>query len=251
MAHSSEVPVFAPLPTRSTEREWLDDLDLSGPQLEAALWELELSNRYLGGHRALLRALQRAVPWLPSRRLRLVDIGCGRGDGLRAIAEWGRRHDVALELVGLDANEATIEEARKQSSAFPEIDYVVGDAFGPELGHLNPDVVTASLLFHHFTTAELAVRLPRLLSHTPVLVIADLHRHRVAHAGFRALTKVLGACPMTRHDGAVSIRRAFTRAELKELLAPLDLRHWSIHWSFAFRYEVLLVRNTSQPTSTR
>jgi 2-polyprenyl-3-methyl-5-hydroxy-6-metoxy-1,4-benzoquinol methylase len=243
MALLSDTSLFAPLPSRSTEREWLDDLEIRGPELEAGLHELELSNRYLGGHRALLQCLQRALPWLPQRRLRLVDVGCGRGDGLRAIARWGRRNNIPLELVGLDANGAAIDEARKHSKDFSDIRYVEGDAFGSALGELLPDVVTASLLLHHFTTPSLASHLPQLLQHAPVLVIADLHRHPLAHAGFRALTKVLGACPMTRHDGAVSIRRAFTRNDLLELIAPLDLRHWSIHWSFAFRYEVLLVRN--------
>lgn len=240
----SNVGLFAALPTRSTEPEWLDDLSMSGPELEESLRDLELFNRYLGGHRALLRCLQRALPWLPKRRLRLVDVGCGRGDGLRAIARWSRRHGVELDLVGLDANEATIEQARIQSHSFPDIRYVSGDAFGSTLGDLEADVVTASLIFHHFPSSTLAARLPQLLEHTPVLVVADLHRHRLAHASFRALTKVLGNCPMTRHDGAVSIRRAFTRAELTELVSPLNLRHWSIHWSFAFRYELLLVRNT-------
>lgn len=241
---SDVVSTFARLPFRSTETEWLDDLSLDGPELEESLRDLELFNRYLGGHRALLRCLQRALAWLPKRRLRLVDIGCGRGDGLRAIARWGAKSGLALDLIGVDANEATLHEARKQSRAYPEIRYVAGDAFGNTLAALQPDVVTASLIFHHFSTTELAEQLPRLLEHTPVLVIADLHRHRLAHASFRALTRLLRACPMTRHDGAVSIRRAFTRHELQDLIAPLDLRHWSIHWSFAFRYEVLLVRNT-------
>lgn len=238
---SNRVSLFAPLATRSNELEWLDDLGIQGPDLEQSLRDLELFNQYLGGHRALLRCLSRALPWLPQRRLRLVDIGCGRGDGLRVIARWATKHHIPLELIGLDANPATLDEARKQSKGFPEIQYVAGDAFGATLRDLTPDVVTASLFFHHFTTPALAERLPQLLRCTRALVVADLHRHVLAHASFRALTKVLGSCPMTRHDGAVSVRRAFTRAELQSLIKPLPLRHVAIHWSFAFRYEVLLV----------
>lgn len=241
MALHSNVGLFARLPTRSTEMEWLDDLNINGPELEESLRDLERFNQYLGGHRALLRCLQRALPWLPKGRLRLVDIGCGRGDGLRVIARWSEKNGIPLELIGVDANEAALDEARKQSKQFPAIRYVAGDAFGATLQELEPDVVTASLLFHHFTTPALKERLPLLLNHTRALVIADLHRHRIAHASFRALTRVLGSCPMTRHDGAVSIRRAFTRSDLDELIQPLHLRHSSIHWSFAFRYEVLLV----------
>lgn len=235
------VSPFASLPTRSLETEWLDDLDVQGPELEESLRDLERFNQYLGGHRALIRCLRRALPWLPQRRLRLVDIGCGRGDGLRAIARWASRNHVDLELIGLDANPAAIAAATRQSDQFPELRYVVGDAFGETLKDLAPDIVTASLICHHFTTPALAERLPQLLAHTQALVIADLHRHVLAHASFRALTKVLGCCAMTRHDGAVSVRRAFTRSDLEALITPLPLRHWSLHWSFAFRYEVLLV----------
>jgi SAM-dependent methyltransferase len=238
---SNRVSLFAPLHARSSETEWLDDLDIQGPELEESLRDLEFFNQYLGGHRALLRCLTRALPWLPKRRLRLVDIGCGRGDGLRVIARWSAKHHIPLELIGLDANAATLDEARKQSREFPEIQYIAGDAFGATLRDLAPDVVTASLLLHHFTTPALAERLPQVLRHTRALVIADLHRHVLAHASFRGLTKVLRSCAMTRHDGAVSVRRGFTRADLQSLIAPLPLRHGSIHWSFAFRYEVLLV----------
>src|SRR5690606_4444126 len=144
-----------------------------GPEPEEGLRALELFNRYLGGHRALLRCLQRALVWLPKQRLRLVDIGCGRGDGLRAIARWGARNGYAFDLVGLDANEAALQQARKQSGDCPEIRYVAGDAFVTTLAELQPAIVTASLIFHHFSTAELAEPLPRLLAHTPVLVSAD------------------------------------------------------------------------------
>ncbi len=239
----SETGLFAPLRFRSTEPEWLDDLSIRGPELEESLRDLELSNRFLGGHRALLKSLERALPWLPQRRLRLVDIGCGRGDGLRAIARWSARRNIPLELIGLDANAAVIDEARKQTKKYPNIRYVAGDAFGDALRELAPDVVTASLLFHHFSTEALAEQLPVLLKHSRVVVMADLHRHPVAHAGFRAITKLLRACAMTRHDGAVSIRRAFTREDLEHLIAPLQLHHWSVQWSFAFRYGVLLVRD--------
>lgn len=229
------------LATRSTEPEQLDNSDFWGFELDHALRDLERFNRWLGGNRSIIRAVERAIPFCPQRRpLTVIDIGCGSGDGLRALARWGSQHSVPLHLIGLDANPAVIDIARRDSRYEPNISYVVGDAFGETLERVNPDIVVANQFFHHFTQSELEARLPELLRRTRVLVISDLHRSALAHAGFDIISRVLNASPLARHDGLVSIRRGFTRSDLERLVTRLRLRHQAIDWSF-FRYELLLV----------
>lgn len=227
------------LAARSTEPEQLDNCDFWSFELDHALRDLERFNRWLGGNRSLVRALRRALPFCPQRPLTVVDIGCGSGDGLRVLARWGSRQAIPLRLFGVDANPAVIDIARRASRDEPTISYVVGDAFGTTLERLNPDVVVANQFFHHFTQAELEARLPQLLRRTRVLVISDLHRSALAHAGFGIISRLLNASTLARHDGLVSIRRGFTRAEWQGLLARLPLRHQTIDWSF-FRHELLL-----------
>lgn len=235
------VSLFDPLLVRSTEHEWLDDADVGGPVLHRNLRELESLNRLLGGHTSLIRGLRRALLWLPQRPLRVVDVGCGSGDGLRALSAWGRRSQVPLQLLGIDSNPEIISFARAQSADYGDVAYRQGDAFGDLLHSLRPDLVVASLFCHHFGSDVLAPWLARTVRYARAVVLSDLQRHPLAHAGFRALTRLTRASPMTRHDGAVSIRRGFTRSELEQLVEPLEVKHASIHWSFAFRYEVLLV----------
>jgi hypothetical protein len=68
-------------------------------------------------------------------------------------------------------------------------------------------------------------------------LINDLHRHWLAWAGFRLLAFVLRWHPIVAHDGALSVRRAFTRAELEALLAAAGVQA-EIRWHFPFRWTV-------------
>lgn len=241
-APSDRVSVWTSLRTRSSETEWLDDPATSAALLERNLQQLEQLNRFLGGHQSLIRGVRRALRFVDQRPLRVVDVGCGNGDGLRALAQWCSRRGLSVDLVGLDLNPAIIDIARRRSKTHPNVRFLQGDAFDGTLDTLAPDITTATLFFHHFPSETLGSKLQRLLRSSSALVISDLHRHPVAHAGFRAMCRLAPLSPMTRHDGAVSIRRGFQRNELEALVAPLGARHVSIHWAFAFRYEVLLVR---------
>jgi ubiquinone/menaquinone biosynthesis C-methylase UbiE len=56
-----------------------------------------------------------------------LDVGCGTGADVRFIAE---AVGPAGRAVGLDENPAMIAEARSRASAYPNVEFVVGDAAG-------------------------------------------------------------------------------------------------------------------------
>lgn len=229
------------LTLRSTEPELLDSADFRGVELERALRDIARFNRWLGGNRSLISGVRRALRILPQRPLTVVDVGCGGGDGLRALARWSVTRGVGLNLHGIDSNPSVIEVARRESRAFPGITFVVGDAFGSDVQMLKPDIVIANQFLHHFTSGELQRQLPKLLCGARALVVTDLHRHALAHTGFGVLAKLFRASEIALHDGQVSIRRGFTREELLQLTQPLALSHRSIVWACPFRFEVVLV----------
>jgi SAM-dependent methyltransferase len=242
VALSDTVSIWTSLSTRSSETEWLDEAAIDRDALDCNLRQLETLNRVLGGHQSLVRCFIRARRHLPTGRLRVVDVGCGSGDGLRVLSTFSRHHKLDVDLVGLDLNAEIIETARARSAGFPNIRYIQADAFGGTLEALSPDLTVATLFCHHFPSDALRTKVDQLFGASRALVISDLHRHPIAHAAFRGIGHLFHLSPMTRHDGAVSIRRGFTRRELEELVAPLGARHTSIRWAFAFRYEVLLAR---------
>ena len=74
---------------------------------------------------------------------------------LRAVADYGRKHSLILKLTGIDANEYTINYARKLSVNYPEISYYKMDIFSEEFSGITFDIAIATLFFHHFTNQEI------------------------------------------------------------------------------------------------
>ncbi len=193
-------------------------MDLPQPvtaELEQDLANLASLNRHFGSHRLIRHFLAR---WLKrGGAYRVLDLATGAGDVPRLIVEWARRQGVSVRITAVDANAATIEIARGRSLEFPEIEWVQGDALTYAPGEPF-DLVCCSLALHHFSeeSAVSLLRRCRELSRGYVLV-ADLERSRLAQLGIWLVTQFIYREPMTRFDGRLSIRRAFSFSELREL----------------------------------
>ena len=171
-------------------------------------------------------------------RFSLVDVGFGHGDMLRAIAQWAQRHGKTVRLVGIDLNPRSAPVAQAATDAVLGIDYRTGEAAALDF---RPDYIISSLVAHHMGDPEL-IGFLRWMEATAARgwFINDLHRHRLAWLGFRLLAGVLRWHPIVRHDGALSVRRAFVRADWDALVTaaglaapPVDVR-----WHLPFRWGV-------------
>jgi 2-polyprenyl-3-methyl-5-hydroxy-6-metoxy-1,4-benzoquinol methylase len=173
---------------------------------------------------------------LPSRvGFTLLDVGFGHGDMLRAIARWLRGRGLHAELAGIDLNPRSAPVAAAATDPALGITYHTGraEAFGWQ-----PDFIISSLVAHHMRDEELIAFIQWMERTARVgWLINDLHRHWLAWAGFRTLAFLLRWHPIVAHDGALSVRRAFTRAELEALLAAAGVQA-EIRWHFPFRWTV-------------
>ena len=77
--------------------------------------ELDRINQWLGGNNVTLKGIK-ALVGPEVRHLRLADMGCGSGTILKLIADWGRKHKISLEMVGIDANESIVSHAPPEAS---------------------------------------------------------------------------------------------------------------------------------------
>jgi 2-polyprenyl-3-methyl-5-hydroxy-6-metoxy-1,4-benzoquinol methylase len=168
----------------------------------------------------------------------LVDVGFGHGDMLRAIAKWAKKRGLAARLTGVDLNPKSAPVAAAATDPTLGIDYVTGDAAA--LGFA-PDFIVSSLVAHHMEDAEL-VGFLRWMEATATRgwFINDLHRNRIAWLGFRLLGGVFRWHLIVRHDGALSVRRAFVRRDWDGLLAAAGLAQppVSVRWHIPFRWGV-------------
>ncbi|NVO83528.1 methyltransferase domain-containing protein [Hymenobacter terrestris] len=230
------------LRARSEQEELMDDLTLATDELRQNLDELETVNTWLGGYAPVLDALARLRPRFPADRpLRIADLGSGGGDTLRQIARWARRHQVPVELVGIDANAFMLDYAAAKAQAYPEISFQQADIFAPDFASQSFDILTASLFCHHFSDAQLVQMLAQWHRQAGLAVIInDLHRHPLAYHSIRWLTRLLGGSRLVQHDAPLSVARAFTRPELEALLAAAGIQNYTLRWRWAFRWQLVI-----------
>lgn len=235
---------------RSGEPEWMDDGTVPYEVFRALLADLERVNRLSLGYRptlAFLDGLARAGRLPAGRPLSVLDVGSGRGDGLRAIARWAARRGVAVRLTGVDLSPWSTRAAQEAAAADPAgagIDFVTADAFAhmaamPE----PPDVVVSGLFTHHLDDAALVRFLAAMERHAAVgWFVNDLHRHAVSYHGFALLSRLLGMHRFVVHDGTVSIARGFVAADWRRLLAAAGVEGATVAWWMPFRLCVARVK---------
>lgn len=202
------------------EPELMDRPQPVTPELEQDLANLVSLNRNFGGHRIVRKFL---AQWLnPGRCYRVLDLCTGAGDIPRLMLDWARPRETVLRIDAVDANPSTLEIARRQSAGYPEIDFIRGDSLKFESA-ATYDLVVCSLALHHFSEDD-AVRLLRRcrdLSHRYVLV-ADIERSALTTLSVWLVTAMLYREPMTRFDGRLSARRAFSFREMRALAEAAD-----------------------------
>jgi len=195
--------------------ELMDRPDPSTTDLTRALINLQQLNRHFGSHRIIRHFLSR---WLkPGESVTILDACTGFGDIPRLVVEWARRIGCQVKVRAVDMQPATLEIARRRSVLFPEISYVQGDIRLFESGE-QFDIVLCSLALHHFGWQEAVEILQRLsrLSGRAVL-ISDLARSVSGILGVYLLTSTIFRNRITKFDGRLSIRRAFSFAEMRRL----------------------------------
>ncbi len=70
--------------------------------------------------------------------------------------------------------------------------------------------------------------------------INDLHRHPLAYYSIRWLTGLFSRSYLVKNDAPLSVRRGFSRSELKSLLEAAGITNYSIRWRWAFRWLVIV-----------
>jgi SAM-dependent methyltransferase len=206
--------------------EWMDGPCTYEEYSQAAL-DLERVNRLTLGYRLARRFLERVVEQVGTESLHVVDVGCGHGDGLRAIYKWAARKKISLRLTGVDVNPyaARLAEECDRRAGIPagSITWLTADAFAAKFA-APVDVAISSLFAHHLSDAAI-VALLRWNETTARAgwLVNDLRRSERAATGFKWLTRVVGSCAMVKHDGVVSFRRALTVEEWRERCAEASV----------------------------
>ena len=208
------------LDARADAVEMLDSGRLSTTEIEQNLADLARLNRLPGGTATSIAAIDRLIGLMPAPRI--LDAGTGCGDIPLAFARRGWR------TVGVDSNPEVLALARRRTADEPVIEMVAADARALPFDDGAFDVAHCSLLLHHLDPPDAVRTLGELRRvSTRGIVINDLRRGVQPLIATWASVIAFGRSPVTRHDGLVSARRAYTLNELDSLIAQAGLtRSW-------------------------
>ena len=226
---------------RTDESEIMDDFSLEGEELRDALDKIAKINQLLGGNKLTLEGLKAILPEGSNYLITIVDVGCGNGDMLRTISDFGIQNGYNFKLIGIDANAFTINHAEKLSEEYQNISYLCEDIFTMDDSKMACDVVVCTLTLHHFKDEEI-IQILKVFKKSAKLgiVINDLQRSAVAYRLFQLLCVIFGLNRMSREDGLVSILRGFKKEELVAFSEKLNFKKYSIDWKWAFRYQWII-----------
>lgn len=226
----TSAPVTPPSFDRRAEPAELPELmdqPCSYEEFRDCLRDLAEVNRVTRAYAPTLAFLSRiAERREASQPLRILDVGSGGGDMLRAIARWANERSLPVELTGIDLNPYSARAAREFSARDPlaaNIKWLTTDVFS-HAPDFQPDLILSALFTHHLSSPEI-VRFLRWSEQNARLgwYINDLHRSRRAAFFFRFLPILFGWHPFIRHDGPVSLRRAFVPADWQSFLDQANI----------------------------
>jgi 2-polyprenyl-3-methyl-5-hydroxy-6-metoxy-1,4-benzoquinol methylase len=227
------------LAVRTHREEQMDSAELDAETYARVLRDLARVNRWTFTAQPVLRFLDTAIGRL--NRFRLLDVGFGAGDMLRAVDRWAAKRGIAAELFGVDLNPRSEAIAAAATPSSMAISYRTGD-YRDVAGEF--DFIISSQVAHHMSEHELDEFI-RFMEQTARRgwLICDLHRHRFAHAGFPLLARLLGVHRIVREDGTLSIARSFRPGEWKDILARTGVQDSAeIVRRFPFRLSVERIR---------
>lgn len=231
------------VPPRYNRPELLDIGVGTEDDVRRSLNDLRRLNSLLGGTRAITQHLYPRIAKqvaAGANCVTVLDIGTGDGALSQTIAKWADDNRYPVQCMGLDLMARNLHAANADVRDNPAIDLLQADAFALPMTHNSVDYVVCSLILHHFSPEQIM----RLLvaAHSVArqgIIMSDLTRGWLPYWGYKLIGPVLGLHPITRHDGAVSIRRAYTMNEMRAMCDKAGLSSAAIHWHPMFRMTIV------------
>jgi SAM-dependent methyltransferase len=223
-------------PPRIYEEELLDAGVGTDDDVAENLGDLRRVNRWLGGTRVVLKALDREIGAYGLDQFSLLDVGTGSADIPQAILAWSDRQKISATVFAADISERNLRVARVKLGTDPRTQMVQANGLQLPFAPKTFDFVTASLFLHHFTDEDVVILLNSFgrLARKAVIV-NDLVRNLVPYYFARLTGPVLATSYMTRNDAPLSVLRGFTAAELTSMADAASLENVAISRVFPFR----------------
>lgn len=218
--------------------EWMDAGMGTEAEIAEAYQELERVNRRLSGYRATLGPLERITLEPP---VSILDVAGGDG----RFAEHLVRHlGAPVRAWVLDFGRVSTGLVARRAPESGRIAAVRGDARHLPFRERSLDIVHTAAFLHHLGVDD-AVRVLAEMCRVSrrVVLVNDLVRSWVAAGSIWFLGRLLSRNPLIRHDGPLSVLKAFRPEELLALARAAGLEAAGFRWRLerTFPYRMTLV----------
>jgi ubiquinone/menaquinone biosynthesis C-methylase UbiE len=221
----------------------LIDGPLDAGTLAGNLRDLERVNRWLGGVHLSWRAV---MPYLRavrdgSRPLTMLDVGTGAADIPRGLLQRAERRRLGLEILATDVRLEIVDHARRHTPTLAGLELRLVAAGALDAADSSFDIVHSSMVLHHLEPDQATAMLRDMARVARrAVVVNDLERGAIWWLGARLLAIVATRNRYTRHDGPLSVRRAYSSAELTAMAARAGLsRRARLHSLPGYRYALV------------
>ncbi|MCL6429598.1 MAG: methyltransferase domain-containing protein [Anaerolineae bacterium] len=228
-------PCLARMGGRGLQRPGCESLDggewIEPAQLAQNLDDLATIKHWLGYDTALRRTLRPLLETLSGREAVLVDVAAGGADPAAGLSLLAAEAGVSLRTVAIDLHPQVTAEARSRTRGVEGVTIVRGDALRLPLATASADVALCSFTLHHFTWGQAQALLGEMRRVARRgLILADLAHSRLGYWGAWLLFRLWGRRHrLSRHDGLLSMRRAYSFREVRRLAAEAGLRQPVLH----------------------
>jgi ubiquinone/menaquinone biosynthesis C-methylase UbiE len=203
------------------------DSDAGTPdEIAASLADLRRINRWFGGVGTTCQLIERVAGVTRRKHFSVLDVASASGDVAQKAVERLKNAGVELEITLLDRVPSHLRNGMSK---------VAADALAIPFRDDSFDLVSCGLFAHHLEPPEVIQFVNEGLRVARVgVLINDLIRHPV-HLGLVYAGLPLFRSRLTHHDAPASVRAAYTRPEMLEILKRSKAARVEVIWTFLFR----------------
>ncbi len=224
------------VPARLEEIELLDQGIGTMDDVRQNLDEMWYTNKLLGGVRAVTKQLYSRLIKSSTGEIIVAELGTGSGRLGQEVADWSVKNHQDIRLLLVDISSRHLDIARYTIPNQSNVDFVQADAGRLPLPDQTVDYFISTLFLHHFDPDTLTALLANLYrSVKSTIIMSDLTRSSLSLFGFRLIQPIFARHYLTKHDGLLSIRRAYTPAELLELARNAGIKNVNVYQNYPWQ----------------
>jgi len=210
--------------------ELLDNDEGTEEEIRQSLDDLRFINRWFGGTHTTKSMIENVARLTGRREFSLLEVAAGSGDVPLGAARWLQGRGITVRVTLLDRAASHLNGAERN---------IVSDALALPFRDESFDLVSCGLFAHHLEPDEIVRFLGEGLRVCRVAVVVNDLRRSPLHLAAVYAGLPLFRSRLTRNDSVVSVKRAYTMAEMRSMMTQTRAERCDIVPSYLFRMGVI------------